>query len=231
MSLNISFILPALNEEGNLAQTVEVLENVSLLLSLMYEIIIVDDGSTDNTYQEAISIVQNNNNVRVIKHEKNKGIGAAYKSGLGLTIKDYVMLIPADNAWSEYDIIRILNMVGKADIVIPYILGAGDKSRMRVVVSKSYTYLINKLFKLKLPYYNGIVVHNVKIIKGINIDSNDFTYQTEALVKLIKNGNFSYVCIEANTIQRNNGKSKAINLLNIIRAMKSILQLYFKKIK
>jgi dolichol-phosphate mannosyltransferase len=228
MSLNISFILPALNEEGNLSQTVEVLERVALSLSLKHEIIIVDDGSTDNTYHEASKIVQINNNVRVIQHKKNTGIGAAYKSGLKLSNKDFVMLIPADNAWAEYDIINILNMVGKADIVIPYILNAGDKSRIRVLVSKLYTLFINKLFNLDVPYYNGIVVHKVNIIKGINIVSNDFTYQTEALVKLLKSGNFSYMCIKANTIQRNKGKSKAINLFNIIRALNSILILYFK---
>ena len=83
--LNLSVIVPVYNEEASL------FENISLLESTLgkagriksYQIIIVDDGSRDRSFQIAKTLAENNVNINIIGHEKNSGIGKAGNAGLG----------------------------------------------------------------------------------------------------------------------------------------------------
>lgn len=227
MKKSISFVLPALNEELLIEKTVNVAIRAAKDLDLDYEIIIIDDGSTDATYQIATSISLKLSNIIVKKHPTNLGLGGAYKSGISLANNDWLILLPADDAWPLNDLKEILLKIGEADIVIPYIKTAGDKSRFRKILSKTYTNLINILFGLNVPYYNGIVIHKTNLLKKIQISSNDFSYQTEVLIKLLTNG-ASFVSVGANTNIRNGGKSKALKFSNIVNVIFSIILIYYK---
>lgn len=226
MKKTISFIFPALNEQELLVSSINSGIEAARILDFEYEIIVVDDGSSDATLSVAEKFRSENQNTKVVTHNKNLGLGAAYKSGLKVASKEYVMLLPADNAWDSKSIEGILKLVGSSDIVIPYIKNAADKSLFRRMLSGSYTKILNFVFGLKVPYYNGIVVHKRHILNTIEIVATDFSYQTEALVKLLRMGS-SYVVVEANTNKRDCGKSKALSLNNIYKVCLSNLKLYF----
>jgi glycosyltransferase involved in cell wall biosynthesis len=85
--LKISAIIPAYNEEGRISRVLEAVTSSPLL----DEIVVVDDGSTDKTYEEAKSFL-----VKVIKREKNGGKGAALKTGLQNTKADIYVFLDAD---------------------------------------------------------------------------------------------------------------------------------------
>ena len=227
MKNSITFVLPALNEEKLLPATVNVALLAAEYLKLPFEIIIIDDGSQDKTYEVGQSLAREDSRIKVIKHLKNQGLGAAYKTGIDSAKMEYLMLLPADDAWPTSSVIDILNQISNSDIVIPFIKMAGDKSAMRKVLSHSYTNLINLLFNLNIPYYNGVCLHKVTLLKSIQINANDFSYQTEVLVKLLLKG-ASFVTVQANTNVRKEGVSKALKLKNIIKVITSVLKLYYQ---
>ena len=110
-------------------------------------------------------------------------------------------------------------------MIIPFIQVAGDKTAFRRLLSRTYTAGINFLFRLDVPYFNGIVVHRTELIRSIEIQANDFSYQTEALVKLLRRGH-GYVTVAASTNARPGGQSKAFGLRNVRRVITSVLRLF-----
>lgn len=193
-------------------------------LGFIYEAIVVNDGSSDNTANIADQLAREYPCVNVVHHERNKGLGAAYKTGLTNAKFEYVMLVPGDNAWPAEALEVILKKIGEADIVIPYIKNAGDKTAFRKFLSSGYTRLVNLLFGLDVPYYNGIVLHRTRLARSVPIDTDHFSYQTEALVRLIRRGH-DFVAVEADTLPRRGGESKAARLKNLAQVLWSLARL------
>ncbi|MBI4167846.1 MAG: glycosyltransferase family 2 protein [Candidatus Aenigmarchaeota archaeon] len=110
----ISIIVPAYNEENGIRKTVERVKKVKF--KEKSEIIVVDDGSRDNTYSEAEKI----RGVRVLKHEINKGKAAALYTGIAAAEGDVVATIDADCTYPPEPLPEMLKMIrdGKADVVL-----------------------------------------------------------------------------------------------------------------
>ncbi len=231
MKPTISVIIPALNEEDNIEPTVkEVLSAIKGRFS-GYEILIFDDGSTDNTGAISDKLAASNKNIKVIHNKSNMGLGYNYKRGVQLAENDYVILIPGDNQISQAFMTRMVNLVGKADIVIPYIENYWVRPVPRQLISKSFTIIMNFLFRLDLNYYNGTVIHKRDIIKSVPMDTTGFAYQAVTLTKLIKSG-YSYVEVGGPIRERQFGFTRAFypkNILSVFLAVGNLFwEVYFK---
>ena len=225
----VSFIVPALNEAERISDTVGEIISAAEQAVEDYEIVLVDDGSTDQTIEVMNSLAGNNQHIHVVCHVCNRGMGAAYKTGLENSKMNYVMLIPGDNQFPAESIIPVLSVVGKSDIVIPYHVNASiARSFRRRVLSDTFTSIANQLSGLKIPYYNGTVVHRADLVKGIEIKTDGFAYQLEALVKLLKQGK-SYETIGVKLKEREGGETKAFRWRNLTQVMAVFLGLIFKK--
>ena len=225
MKIFLTIVVPCLNEEHNLKNTIESIRHSLQDQFIKHEIIIVDDGSSDSTYALALDISNNCSDIYVVKNLKNMGLGYCYKEGLKIARGNFYMLIPGDNAWDSSEITKIVSLINRADIVIPYILQADDKGLFRKMLSKLFTNIINVLFGYKIPYYNGIVIHKIEFLKKIAIKSNSFAYQVECLLKAM-HYNHSFITVGTNTSHRANGKSKALHISNIFKVIFSILGLF-----
>jgi dolichol-phosphate mannosyltransferase len=112
---NVSVIIPVYNEEGNIARLQQELETT--LQGLVYEIIFVDDGSTDSTLQK----IHRNSSVRILQFEKNSGQSAAMYAGLNAGRGNVLVLIDGDLQNDPKDIPRLLEEIkGGADLVCGY---------------------------------------------------------------------------------------------------------------
>jgi glycosyltransferase involved in cell wall biosynthesis len=228
MSSSLSIVVPALNEGKNIQSTYGEIKRALDLAHLRdYEIIFIDDFSRDNTFDEMNKVASADSQVRLVRNERNLGLGGSYKKAIGLARKEFFMLVPGDNAWPADGIAEILKQVGQKDIVIPYLAEAGDKGPIRKFLSKGFTTYVNVLFNLRVNYYNGIVVHRLENLRKVSINTDSFAYQAEALVKLLKTGH-SYSECGLKTIPRSDGKSKALKIGNLVRVAVTILALRAK---
>ncbi len=143
-------------------------------------------------------------------------------------------MIPGDNETEEKSIIDVFESIGKADIIIPYTANQNIRPLSRRIISIFFTTLMNILFfgKWKLNYFNSIVVHKKNLIKSISIKADNFAFQAEALVKLIKSG-CSFIQLPIYIKPRTYGKSSAMKIKNLMGVAKTILvlfnEIYFKK--
>src|SRR5262245_8899196 len=110
---DLSVVIPAYNEEGAIGQTVaEVHESLSAL-PLDFEIIVVDDGSTDGTREAA-----EKSGAKVISNDENRGYGAALKIGITAGISTFVAIIDADGTYPASSLPEMLEVAHKADMVV-----------------------------------------------------------------------------------------------------------------
>lgn len=190
---SLSVIVPALNEEGPIKSVAEsILVQVDAFFS-DYEIILIDDGSTDRTGQIMDELADSHPRIRVLHNRPNCGLGACFQRGVAEARCSHVMMLCGDGGLPATSLPAIFGKVGMADIVAPYMLNLSEiKTPLRYAVSRVYTTLLNTIFGLQLRYFNGLPVHRLDLLRDIEITSSGFAVQGEVLVKLIQAGH-SYV--------------------------------------
>jgi len=156
---SLSFFFPAYNEESNVEAVVD--EALAKLPRFAddFEVVVIDDGSSDRTPQIADALAARHPNVRVIHHMPNRGYGGAVRSGLRSATKDFVFFTDGDRQFDLDDLARLLPALaspsaGKAgpagsedgaDVVIGYRLKRRDPAH-RLFVAWVYNMLISALF-------------------------------------------------------------------------------------
>jgi dolichol-phosphate mannosyltransferase len=222
----LSVVMPALNEEAHIADAVAEVTRVVAGRFDDYEILVFDDGSTDRTGAIADEIARNDPHVKVTHHAKPKNLGGVYKAGIAQARFEYVIMVPGDNENPGSAISPALDAIGLADIVLPY-PERSKRSALRNAVSRGYVHLMNLLFGLSVRYYNGTVVHRTENVRSITIETDSFAYQTEALVKLLRQGK-TFVEVPI-TIERASSKeSKAFRPKNLYGVLASTASLALK---
>lgn len=116
----LSIFFPFWNEEKNIEKVVKKAIPVAQKISDKWEIIMVDDGSSDNTLSIAKKLTKENSNLIVVSHDKNRGYGAALKSGFEKARYKYVVFNDGDGQFDFSEISRFIEKINKADVVIGF---------------------------------------------------------------------------------------------------------------
>jgi dolichol-phosphate mannosyltransferase len=220
----LTVVMPALNEEANLAAAVRTALTAVGDRASDYEIFVVDDGSTDRTGAIADEIAASNPHVRVIHNARPRNLGGIYRQAIEAARFEYLVMVPGDNESSLASLVVPIEAIGLAEIIIPYV-PKDRRARQRVILSRAYVWILNRLLGLGLRYYNGTVVHRVENLRQITIETDSFAYQSEALFKLIRAGR-SYVEIpvdldeppEGSSTPRRSNALRVKNLLGVAKA-------------
>lgn len=227
MQSSLTVIIPALNEMGNLAKTAEEIIPTLIRQFKDYEIIIFNDGSQDQTAEIANDLASKNNKIKVIHNSTTMGLGYNYKKGVKMAVMDYIIMIPGDNDILKESLEEMFKKIGEKDILIPYTANLEIRPKVRQFLSKTFTITMNFLFGLSLKYFNGAVIHKRTLIQSVNIQTDSFAYQAEALIKLIKSGH-SYEHVIQLIREREYGTSKALYPKSIIRVLSAVIQLFYE---
>ena len=128
----ISFIVACYNEEKNITETINsiILANRKLK-DKKYEIIIIDDHSTDNSKNILNKLKKKFKFIKLKKNKKNLGYGGTVKVGIKKAKGDYVIWIPGDNSHASSELVKILKYKNKYDIVSTFYTNTETRSRFR----------------------------------------------------------------------------------------------------
>lgn len=224
---SISVIVPALNEEGNLANAVAAVQSVMGGRSQQYEILIFDDGSTDRTGEIAESLAKGHRGIRVVHHEQPRGLGYCYRRGAELATCEHIVMVPGDNEIPAESLAAICAELGAADIVVPYFTNGWIRPRSRQIMSRAFTGLVNTLFGLKLRYFNGPCIHRRVLAQSAMPNTTGFAYMAVLLVRLVTSGyRFKEVGIELGP--RTSGRSKAFRVKNMFSVGFTLASLFIE---
>ena len=219
----ICFVVPCFNEQDNVEPTVRSIRS-AVGSDRPYEIVLVDDCSTDATLARMQALAAADGRIRVIHNPVNLSLGGAYKRGVAVAEAEHVIMIPGDDGFPGPSIAEIIRHAGEADIIIPVVTNSGVRVWYRALASKGFTTLLNWLFWLDVGYYNGAVLQRTDRLHTIEITTNSFAYQAEALVKLIARG-ATYVHCYVSIQERAAGRSSALSWKNQLAVWRTILHL------
>jgi dolichol-phosphate mannosyltransferase len=224
---SISVVVPALNEEANIAPTVE-----QLLAALAgavddFEIIIIDDGSTDRTGEVAEALACDHRDVHVLRNPGNKGLGYSYSRGCRAATKQHLVYIPGDNTWPMGSLRELFRHLGAADIVTSYATNPEVRPFSRRWVSAAYTAVLNLLFSRRLAYFNGLTIYPVAFLRTDPATTMGFGFQAEVLLRGLASG-LTVVEIPLAIDERAAGQSKAVTAKNILSVALTVMRLFYE---
>ena len=189
--MKISVVIPCYNEEQTVLQIVKKVQGV--LVDNEYEIIIIDDFSTDNTKQVIDSIIANDNSVKAVCHDKNKGKGAALRSGFNRSSGGVIIIQDADLEYDPNEYIKLLKpiMTGKADVVYGSRFKSGDEARVLYYWHRLgnlfLTWLSNIFTNLNLTDMETCYkVFRKEVLEQIIIEEDRFGFEPEITAKIAK---------------------------------------------
>ena len=219
---SLSVIIPAYNECENILATLENITTALEPLSLEYEILVIDDGSSDRTADLVTSNLPRFPNVRLLRNERNMGFGWSYHRGVEDASCAHVVMVHGDNAWGSATLREFFSHTGEADVIIGYTRDMlKSRTWVRTLVSKTFTLIVNLITWRHLTYYNGLQIHKAPILRNLHIQSRGYGFQAEVLVKSLRLAK-SYVEVPMGLIEREKGESKAFRVKNVLDVLHTL---------
>ncbi len=186
--MGLSIVIPTYNE----ASTIETIVERVRAAPYEKEIIIVDDGSTDGT-RKKLERLDEADDIRVVRHERNQGKGAALRSGFPLARQDIVLVQDADLEYDPRDYAQLVEPIleGRADVVYGSRFVGGHSHRMlyfwHALGNRCVTFLSNLFTNLNLTdMETGYKVFRREVIQQIHIEEDRFGFEPEITAKLVK---------------------------------------------
>lgn len=188
--IRLSIFFPAYNEEANIREAVE--ETIRVVEASPYigdyEIIVVNDGSTDHTLAIAKELAGLYPAVRVVDHGKNRGYGAALISGMKAARKDYVFFTDADLQFDIAELQNLLIHLQKYQVVIGYRAPRQDPA-MRLLNARVWNLLNRMLFGLRVRDIDcAFKIFRRQLVQNLTLRSRGAMISAETLIRLSRSG-------------------------------------------
>jgi glycosyltransferase involved in cell wall biosynthesis len=223
-----SLVIPVYNEEEMIAATVEDLHQI--LQSYQYEIIVVNDGSTDATSKVLSSV----NGITLIEHNRNRGYGAALKTGIRQAQYPLIVITDADGTYPNERIPDLLTLAARADMVVGSRTGKNvTYSNLRKIPKWFLVRFAQWVTKTKIPDLNsGLrVFQRDVLVKFIPVLPNTFSFTTTITIAMLTNNYI--VHYEPIDYFHRVGKSKIKPIQDTLRFVQLILRMgvYFAPLR
>ena len=224
---SLTVFVPALNEENNLGPTIERLKRALADTVQDFEIVIVDDGSSDRTGQIADDLAKISAAVRAIHHAKCLGLGRGYITAVEASTKAYFVFVPGDNTWPLESLRQLFSNLGQTDVIVSFPTNSHIRPPGRRIISDTYTRALNLAYGLDLRYYNGLAIYPTEFLRSRPVTTFGFGFAAEVLLKAIDAG-MSYKELGLEIEERAVGQSKALTLKNVLSVAASVLGCYWQ---
>jgi glycosyltransferase involved in cell wall biosynthesis len=221
----ISVFLLAHNEADNIERAVRGFLAVLPELAGEYEVIVVDDGSTDSTGQIVGRLCAEDSRVRTVRHPVNRGYGAAVRSGIGAAALEYVLLCDGDGQFDPRDLARLAERMPACDVVVGRRANRADPL-MRRLNGYAWTALMRLMFGLRTSDVDcGFKLFKRELLDGLELRATGAMISTELMARLAGRG-ARIAEVDVRHLPRLAGQSSGASLKVIARAFRELAALY-----
>ena len=230
---SISLFFPAWNEEDYVERAVTRALDVLPQLTDDFEIIVVNDASTDRTQEIAEELATKIPQLRVITHPVNLKLGGAMRTGLAASTKDIVVYSDIDLPWDLRELERALHLMEylEADMICAFRFDRTSEGPKRILYSFVYNLLIRSLFDINIKDVNfSFKVMHRRVLESVELKSLGSFIDAELVVKAIRKG-FRVFQMGVDYFPRTRGVSTLASPSVIVKMMKELATLYPETLK
>lgn len=227
---SLTIFFPCYNDAGTIGSLAAAADVVANEYTEDYEIIVVDDGSSDSTRELLGEVQRKYSRLRLVLHEKNRGYGAALQSGFASATKELVFYTDGDGQYDVFELRKLLPvMQDGVDVVNGYKIARSDPWH-RIVLGKIYLWLMRLLFNfhvrdvdcdfrlMRRRIFDTICLHHASGVICLE------------LVKKIELAGYRFVEFPVHHYHRTHGKSQFFNLRRLLVTGVNILRLWWELI-
>lgn len=223
----LSVFFPAYNDSGTIASMVIRAVRAASELTPDFEVIVVNDGSSDATAEIADELTRTYPHVRVVHHPANRGYGSALQTGFRSATKDLIFYTDGD---AQYDPAEIALLWAKltpgADLVNGYKISRSDPLH-RIVIGRLYHYIVSILFGLRVRDVDcDFRLMRRAIFERIQLEKTSGVICLE-MMKKIQDADFRIVEVPVHHYHRAFGKSQFFNVRRIVKTALDVMRLWF----
>lgn len=250
---SISLISWAYNEEENILKFLQRATNLLEEVTLDYEILLIDDGSTDNTFALAERFrLEKNPRLRIHRNLKNMNVGYCHRKAISLAQKEYLLWQMVDWSYNithlrehlehlrEYDIVQGVRRGSEADFpawIRPFIglvkifgithVSNRSDSVPKALVSLANYLVIRTLFRIPLSDYQNVTIYQTQWIQALKYESDSSFINPEGLIKAHWAG-LSIKEVPIGFLAREKGDAKGVTITTMKRAVRDISKLWIR---
>ena len=226
--VELSVIAPVYNESDIIDESLNRIITDVKGFCKNFEVIVVDDGSTDDTVVKLSHLEKELKEIRVLRHDVNRGLGAAIKTAVKKCRGEIVVTLDVDLSYSPSQIPNLLSLIGSCDMVIgsPY---RNEKDMKAPIIRKLASRVQNKMYstllRTNLSCMSGMFrAYKKEVLRCIEIEHERYDSQLEIVIKAIKKG---YKVGEVPAVNNwpQNRKSKVVLIREIPNSLRLLIKL------
>jgi glycosyltransferase involved in cell wall biosynthesis len=228
----LTVIIPCFNEEKSICHVLKKITEIGSNIKIPIEVIVVNDGSTDNTSQKITHFI-NNSQHKIIEvlHKKNQGKGACIRTALNYTTGSIIIIQDADLEYDPKEYTKMLPLIieDKADVVYGSRFRGSEPHRvlffMHTIGNKFLTFMSNVFTKINLSdMETGFKMFKTDVLKQIHLKENRFGFEPEVTAKISHIKNIRIYEVGISYYGRTYEEGKKIRWADGVRALFCILK-------
>ena len=184
----LTIVLPCFDEADNVADAIAQATAAATACAARHEIVVVDDGSRDDTARVVAGIVERDPRVRLIVHSSNRGYGAAVRTGLQSARMPWILLTDADLQFDLSDLADFVPCTAEADLIVGWRVLRQDPLRRRIN-GAAWNWLIRRLFHLPIRDVDcAFKLLRADVAQSVALTADGAMISTELVIRMLAAG-------------------------------------------
>jgi glycosyltransferase involved in cell wall biosynthesis len=219
----VSIVIPAYNEQGSVGGTIERVSAAASSLGAPCQIIVVNDGSRDDTGTVVRSLQAGIPRLELVEHFPNRGYGGSLRAGFAAAAHDWIAFLPGDNQFDPMELPRLIERASEADIVSGYRADRQDAA-IRKLIAFGWNIAVTVFFgRLCRDIDCGFKLFRRDLLEHARVESNGAMIDTELLAGAKARG-FVIANIPVTHLARTAGQPTGANVRVILRAFGDLVR-------
>ena len=227
---DITFFVACYNEAGGIVGTLDTLLGALRQLPISYDVVVVDDASTDRSVPLVQSYISAHPHepIKLLVNDVNTGVGNNYAEAAFHGGGEYYRMVCGDDVEPENVLVDVLKHLGEADIILCYHSFRRFRGWSRRMISTTFTAAVNLLGGHQLKYYNGLPICRRYDVMRWHSNAHGFGFQADLVARLLDLG-ASYIEIPIVPRERTSGSTKAFTLANFCSVVHTLLDIAIRR--
>lgn len=242
-AIDLTIFVPCYNEALLIERTLDTIREAADGFPFRYEVLIYDDASKDRTSEVVQAYIAkqrlSTDQFVLIRNEKNAGIGINYFRAAERGRGEYFIVLFGDNSEPASSIRKMFDLLGKADVIIPFIdsrvfntrFNSDHRGMLRRICSINFARLVRLFSGHRIRYFNGFVLHRRANVLKHRISTYGLGYQAELLCRVLNDPEVTYLEVRVPCDSRTDGSSTAFKPRNVVSVAGSLCRILMYRLR